>query len=381
MNDPLGNAFKSVIPEPPTSEGWAQGARRRRRNRQVAVSMATAAAVTAVALPVALNLPQFNSPQVASPEPTAVTASPTPTAVTPSPSPSPTSTPTSSPPPSEAPSSPPAQTASQPDLGPAIAQLGAAACFDEGARQVDSSEGGKPLTRGAVRAWLCGDAPEGMGTVGPVDALTTDVDRILDFFNDQPALDSANKDCGYEYSTVVRVVLEYDDGSTTVVKGAEEGCSELTDGHTQKQSGDFVAAMVDLWKAQRADLAEMGPELEFLPHMCLPAQYSLIQGKVGDAVGGVACVGETPADAKWVDLSEDLARRIGEEAAKATQEEAVQMGTMRWVVLSTAWGDQIALERQDDGSYQFRDGDRVMTWTPSASVAAELDPVFARLDG
>ena len=49
---------------------------------------------------------------------------------------------------------------------------------------------------------------------------------------------------------------------------------------------------------------------------------------------------------------------------------------MRWVVLATRWGDQIALEQMGDGRYWFRDGGRVLAWTPSDALAAELDPIF-----
>lgn len=363
MNDPLGNAFKSVIPEPPSTKGWVQGARRKRRNRQLAVGGALAAVVTAVAVPLALNLPQFNEPLVASPEPTVVSPTPTPT-----PTPAPSQGPTSGP------SEPPA-TATVPLIRPHTSQPGADACIDEGGSGIDPVRSDTPLERGAERAWLCGDAPNGMGTVGPVDALTTDVDRIVDFFNEQPAFDTSDQGCGYEYSTMVRVVLEYADGSTAVLSGAAEGCSELTDGVSRKQSGEFIERMTELWEQQRQAMADATPTLEFLPQLCLPAQYSLVRAKIDEVVGGVVCVGENVEDYAWKELSADLAERVAAEVATAT-DEVQERGSMRWVVLATRWGDQIALEQMGDGRYWFRDGGRVLAWTPSDALAAELDPIF-----
>ena len=66
MNDEYSEAFKSIIPDAPTSDGWADGARRKRRNRRRVLTGGAGVAVLALAVPFALSL-QSQSMLVATP--------------------------------------------------------------------------------------------------------------------------------------------------------------------------------------------------------------------------------------------------------------------------------------------------------------------------
>ena len=56
MNDNFHDLFKQSVPEAPSPQGWVQGARRKRRNRQVVAGGVAALVVAGVAVPLALNL-------------------------------------------------------------------------------------------------------------------------------------------------------------------------------------------------------------------------------------------------------------------------------------------------------------------------------------
>ena len=56
MNDKFSDAFKSIVPEPPSADGFVPGARRKRRNRQLIAGGGVAALALAVAIPMAINL-------------------------------------------------------------------------------------------------------------------------------------------------------------------------------------------------------------------------------------------------------------------------------------------------------------------------------------
>lgn len=391
MNEQLSDAFKAVVPEPPPTTGWVAGARRKRRNARLAAGGVAVAAVVALAVPLALNLPSVGDPLVAEPAPTpsaSPSVSPTESpsvSPTESPSVSPTESPSVAPTPDPSPTptdDPTNTTVSQPGLEPASGDaVGSWACYNsDGVSPLEQANTGPTLPTGVKRAFFCADGAAGFGTVGPLDPLITDPDRIVELFNAQPE-HVETEECGYEYSTTYRIILDYVDGDKRIITGQQEPCQPLTDGTTVKAGAGFDQKVVELWREQRAQYPAEDTTAATDALTCAPAQYSLIPMTIADVAGGIYCselLEENPVDK--VVLSQDLVGRIAEAAQAdgvAGYPAAEPGGERGTLLLTNAWGDIFPMTRFGD-EYQYVGDNEMMVWTPAPELAAEMDQAFGR---
>ena len=369
MNDNFHDLFKQSVPEAPSPQGWVQGARRKRRNRQVVAGGVAALVVAGVAVPLALNLTGTAEPIVASPEP--VVTSPEPTR---SPTPAPTMTALRE---SPGPTVDPAPTPEvEVSLAPANdGRLGAITCYNEAHEPVRDWINIGTIPTGAARAWLCTN-PDNYGTVGPLEPLVADVDGLIEALYAQPEL---TDDSAKESAEAYTVIFEYDDGRKMSFTGDVQDATQLTDGENLLQGSEafFHDEVAARWEVQR-ELA-VAPVGEYVPARECPAvsyQQALLPVSLEEITGGYACAsdGET---SRATELTESLAAQIGREAlANAVPVEASEEGGNDVLVLANDWGDQIQLRKAGE-RYEFRGDDSLVGWTPSPEFAAELDALFA----
>lgn len=354
-DDQFSKAFKQIVPDSPSPEGWANGALRKRRNRAGVVGGTVGVLAVALAIPVALNLSA--SQLTANPEEAqdaGATSEPNPAENVPEDS----------------------DGGSQPGTGDL---LGAAACFDEAGERVQPSEGDAELEPGAVRAWLCGDASPNnpYGTVGPLEALEQDVDQIVEFVEAQPELNLASISCTMEYSLAYLVVLEYPDGSLAHVTGETHGCEIVMAGETARSGGvEFLDHLTRLWSAQR-DALEAPDTAPGLPACPVPGTM-LVPG-LDEIVAGAVCAGD-PGSGQYgrAELPpEDVARVLDDISGNAVEGEV--QGWDATLALVGGWGDWLRLVSSEDASsYGFVDAEGVSwTWTPTPEVAELLAAAMA----
>ena len=370
MNDKFSDAFKSIVPEPPSTDGFVPGARRKRRNRQLIAGGGVAALALAVAIPMAINL-SGQETMVASPvpSPTATSAPSTPTEPTETPSETPTQTPSTTADPG----------AVVVDLEPARDGMpGAWACYQEdGKTPLDAANTGPDLPTGLARVFLCGDAPDGYMTVGPLDPLVVDPDRVVELFQAQPDYvkpeekEDPEANCGYESSSFYRLILEYKDGDKRVITYQHESCQPVTDGTTQKAGEGFQEKIAELWADQRATATTTSDPL--VGALCPALEFSVLPVTLDDTVAGIACSAQDGIQTSRTTFDGDLAARIAA-AAKAEGVAGNPDGLSEdWIVLTDTWGDQFPMRRADDGAYFFRGDTEMMLWTPAPELAAEID--------
>ncbi|MCC2591930.1 hypothetical protein LKO27_00600 [Tessaracoccus sp. OS52] len=347
-DDQFSKAFKDIVPESPAPDGWAAGALRRRRNRNITLAGMAGVLALALAVPVGLNL--GDDPRIVA---------------NPAESSSETPTPLQSPSPElPAPAAP--------------TTFGAAACFDEAGQLVQGNEQTQ-LRDGAVRAWLCGDASaeNSAGTVGPLEGLETGVDQIYQFVDSQPELDIAAIMCTAEYSLAYRVVLEYGDGSTEVVNGETHGCQTINYGTTYREGGvEFLDVLKGLWRDQRSG-ADTPTELQTNPP-CQPASSMLVPA-LKDTLFVFLCAdspsgnmsGQSPLDPY---LAAGVKREIESNSVKG---QPAGPGNA-WLTMVDGWGDWLQLTSPDRGeSFWYTDAEGVTwTWAPSPELKAELQPIM-----
>lgn len=369
MNDNFHDLFKQSVPEAPSPRGWVQGARRKRRNRQVVVGAVAALVVAGVAVPLALNLPGAGEPIVASPEP--VVTAPEPTS---SPTPAPTTTAPEEP--RESTVDPAPTPGVEVSLSPANdGRHGAVTCYNEAHEPVGDWINIGTIPTGAARAWLCTN-PDNYGTVGPLEPLVADVDGLIEALYAQPEL---TDDSAPELAEAYTVIFEYDDGRKMSFTGDVQDATQLTDGENLLQGSvaffeDEVAAR---WEAQRE--SAVAPVEEYAALQECPAlsyQQALLPVSLEEVTGGYACASDGDTS-RATELRESLAAEIGREAlANGEPVEASQEGGNDVLVLTNVWGDQIQLRKAGE-RYEFRGDDHLMGWTPSPEFAAELDALFA----
>lgn len=336
-DDQFSKAFKDIVPDSPAPDAWADGAKKRRRNRRGIFAGVAGAAAIALAIPLALQL-----------QDPAIVATP-----------------------AESPTDGVAQPA-------AAGWLGAAACYEsEGVPLQVDADAGAPA-EGAVKAWLCGDATDAssMGTVGPLEPLVTGVDSLVDFITSQPELPPDSM-CTMEYTLAYRVVLEYEDGSMHPVSGELHGCRGIHDGSGVRSGGEELYDLaLGLWRDQRAAADDVDP-VHVLPQ-CPPGNVMLVPS-IDDITGAAVC--ETNSDGASFTQSEmhpdDVAVIVEDIRANAV-DGAVESGWDARIALLSKWGEWLRLVEFEDGSgYWFTDADgAVWSWVPSAESAEILAGVL-----
>ena len=342
MNDDYSDAFKSIIPEAPSSDGWADGARRKRHNRGRAMAGVAAAAAIALVVPLSLTM-GGNATLIATP---GKSETPSPQVAGPSPD-------------------------------PATDAPGAAACWEAPMQARRATPEG--ATDGAVRAWLCGDADVSgiaLGTIGPLEPLVEGVDQIIDFIQSQQTLDESGLNvCTEEYTLAYRVVLDYGDGTSHVVPGELHGCKTIDDGPTVRTGGqELYDLALDLWREQREETGDgdgaflapdCPPQTEALQNL-LPVEIvtgftCVLQGEGGFVTGTLNQLPDDLVDAIRMGISADSKPGQGED------------GSDYFVTMTGAWGDSLLLRRLDDGVLAWTGSDGPMLWAPPADVLAQLD--------
>lgn len=348
MNDEYSEAFKSIVPDAPSADGWADGARRKRRNHRRVMTGVAGAAVLALAVPFALTL-QNQSLLVATPG-ESNTASPI-----------------------------------APD--PAQDAPGAAACWEAPGQPRTATDEG--ATEGAVRAWLCGDAgnPESFpGTVGPLEPLVEGVDDIIELVQMWEAFDY-EVDCTADGGSEYRIVFDYGDGSHRVMSGMLDGCDTIEDGEQSLPGArDLYDRALELWSQQRervdppADVAAVSqcrpPSRSVVPDLP-PAMRPMLPLTPADAVTGFICHEDTEYEGGWAaTLDAGVVTLIADSLVSDSEE---GMGTDHlptWVTIAGPWGEALTLQRTDGDTFQWFDAERAaMLWTPSSGVRAAIDAV------
>ncbi len=352
MNEQYSDAFKSIVPDAPASDGWAAGALRKRRNRGRAVAGVAAAAAIALVVPIALTM-GGNTTLIATP---GQSETPSPQVAGPSPD-------------------------------GAVDAPGAAACWEAPRQPRQATAEG--VTDGAARAWLCGDAgnPESLpGAVGPMEPLVDGVEEIVDFIEAQQTLNESGVTmCTEEYTLAYRIVLDYDDGTSRVVPGALHGCQTIDDGPTVRTGGQELYDLVlDLWRRQRERVAPPGDVA--VVSQCRPPARSVVPGlppamrpmlplAPADAVTGFTCI-EDPADEygeSWGSVLEpDVVALIAQSVARDSEAGEGKDYLPTWVTITGPWGETLSLQRTAVDTFQWFDGQSPMLWKPSSDVLSQL---------
>ncbi|MGO1383247.1 MAG: hypothetical protein ACTHU1_00430 [Arachnia sp.] len=349
MNDEYSEAFKSIVPDAPSADGWADGARRRRRNHRRVMTGVAGAAVLALAVPFALTL-QNQSLLVATPG-ESNTAFP----ITPD----------------------PAQDAP-----------GAAACWEAPGQPRTATDEG--ATEGAVRAWLCGDAgnPESFpGTVGPLEPLVEGVDDIIELVQMWEAFDY-EVDCTADGGSEYRIVFDYGDGSHRVMSGMLDGCDTIEDGEQSLPGArDLYDRALELWSQQRERVDP--PETETVSQ-CRPPARSVVPDlpppmqpmlplTPSDAVTGFTCTEDPAAEyeaSAGSTLESELVALIADSLTKDSEEGLGEGHLPTWLTVTGPWGEALTLQRVEGDAFQWFDAERLpMLWTPSPAILAQIDTV------
>ncbi|GAB3199441.1 hypothetical protein GCM10027062_16110 [Nocardioides hungaricus] len=108
------------------------------------------------------------------------------------------------------------------------------------------------LPAGATAVRLC----QGPGTPfdAPADALTTDVDRVVELVNAQPELERGTG-CELDFGTGYQLAFAYEGGETRTVAGRLYGCRDLQVGSVTRTNPEAPYRLfVRLLRAQRATL-------------------------------------------------------------------------------------------------------------------------------
>lgn len=357
MTEPeIHDALHRIIPDNLDAHGLAAGALRKRRNRTRAVAGGAALALVALAVPLALTLSNVNRPVTATPAEQSTGVETSPPALTPSGIPE--------------------------------------ACAQDWSALPTSNDLGA-LPSGATRAWLCGDAgmlPMG-GHVGPLEPLTSDVDKVVDAFKALTVGHPEVTMCTEEYTLTYRVVLEYAGGKQRVVSGDLHGCRFVNDGSGDFREGGpaYLSQLITMWQAQRT---ASGQDVAGDVVGC-PGSAPIMPMSVADAVRGSACSNLTsstgePVSGAAAPLPPELLALVKAGLADAPTSAASTADQTDFALsLVNRFGDTRTFRLGADGAFTFFDGqvclennpascsETYRTWKPSPEVMAQLKALLA----
>lgn len=341
-------------------------------------------ALTATVATLAVGLTACNqasvpgTPAATTPPPASTPASPAPEtteASTPAPSETPEETPAATPTATESETSTPAEGA----LGtmrfdPAPnGQPGAAACYDADGKGIRVQQKGPEITKGAVEAWLCGEAPDGYGSVGPIEPLITDVDSLVE---DYLALPELTDDEAQAAASIFRIVFVYPDGTRRVIEGDNQESTAVWGGPAAKQgSEEFAAKVRGHWLDQRYVTKVGVPgEVINLVATCPGPEHTVLAHPITDVSAGWICYGDSHETVEKTLLDADLAKRLA--AALEENSTPIEPGSVNQnsIHLATPWGESIMLQGlQDEEGFQYRGEQGIMKFTVPAELEREVN--------
>ncbi len=328
----LTGAFESILPEQPSSRGWAGAVRRRRQRQRLTAGAAAVAVVAAVAIPLGLGLGN-SSPQV------------------------------------QATPAPPSNSDGK------STQLIPDACQAP-------AVGAVPLMAGELRAdperiWLCGqESWEGeRRTIGAPDPLVARASEAVQAFG-ALELERGLIDCPVgpiEYT----VVVEYADQTHSAVT-ARGGCGELRDvsnlqDYFRYDGEGYFATLAGLWAGQRE---ETSFEFTGTPDLCRSLATSVWRPlELSRLTRAIACDGETPRPVELpADLATDLVASL--DATGVGRPEEVGLGGPPELVFLTPEGDPLSLVRWGD-VLAWDEGAGNLSWAIPAELQQRIDDHLA----
>jgi len=324
----LTGAFESILPEQPSTKGWAGAARRRRRRGRAGAGAAVVAVVAAVAIPLGLG---WGNPA------TQVQATP----------------------------------ANPSDSVSESTQLIPDACKAPavGAVPLDAGE----LRSDPKRIWLCGQESwdGGRRTIGAPDPLVARASEAVRAFGELELMQGLI-DCPVgpvEYT----VVVEYADQTHSAVT-ARGGCGELRDvsdlqDYFRYDGEGYFATLAGLWADQRE---ETGFRFSGTPDLCSSMATSVWRPlELARLTRAIACDGETP---RPVELPADLATELvaSLDATGLGRPEEILLGGPPELVFLTPEGDPLSLVRWGD-ALAWDQGAENHSWVIPAELQQRID--------
>lgn len=339
--------------------------------------------LTATAATLAVGLTACNqSTAPATPTPTTPTSAQSVESTPSSQAPSPSATETE--PTDESPSPTPSATESSPSATGAVGTMrfdpapdgrpGAAACYDAEGKGIRVPENQPEITKGAVEAWLCGEAPDGHGSVGPLEPLITNVDALVGDYLALPPLTDGN---AQEAASFFHVVLVYPDGTRRVIEGDDQDSTPVIGSGKPKQgSSEFASKVRGHWLDQRFVTKVPVPgEVINLVASCPGPEHNVLASPIDDVNAGWMCHGKTHDTVKKTIIDGALAKRIAESLdINSTPMDGGESVNQNSIHLVTPWGESILLQSlADEDGFQYRGESSMMKYLVPADLARDID--------
>ena len=237
------------------------------------------------------------------------------------------------------------------------------------------------LPEGAERIWLCANDVSGFGAPAPPLEPLEDaglVSQAAAAFNDLAPMPE-DIACTMELGPSYLVVHEYADGVRYAVEIQDYGCRPAIAGDVVKENSElYEETLLELWGMQRADRGTT----QTRPGPLCPLADSMfdIHAKDQTFASGVACVGIGYLDYAFardeVPLDEDILALAAGQFADAPTVPMEFAPDGQTIVLLTPEGDPFVLERLEDGSFYWPDGEYARVWTPSGKAADAMAALF-----
>lgn len=336
----LTDAFAEILPEQPSTKGWAGAARRRRQQQRGITAAAVVAVLAAIAVPVTLSLGE---------EPQVMTT--------------------------------PAPSFSEAPTEDFAGDEGCFGGFSEGYPNSDL-EGGK-IPEGATKLWLCGG-----GFEGPREALTLGVDAAVEAFNDLTFVEGVAIDCASN-GEVYTLVFEYPDGAVESAEGyfTPNGCQHFITSYGIIEGADtYLGTLQDLWQDQRA----AGPEPGEPGYSC-PGSSSAFRIELDELERGFGCAfmdTTNESGSGSIATSSDLDPETLKLIRASLPENSVPLeggetiASDQQIVLVTAYADPIALNWGTWGGragFAWRNPEP-MVWYPDEDLEKRVNQFFVDLE-
>ncbi len=346
MNDDPKRMFENTPPEPST-DGWADKARRRAGRAGAAWRAGFVTISVAAVISVALATSSlWSGPIVAA-------------------------TPTTESTPAATENGRPGPTEQSPD--PAPTPTGACESLKPGG----TVAGDVPL--GASEATMCGAYANGIAFRAPVRGLTANVDEIAKWIDSRPRFDPQSP-CQSDLGPAYNMVFKYPDGRSVVVTVELYGCAVINAGAQVHTGGrELTELLRSRWLEQRKHTA---PAVERPGSWCPDETYgssSFLSPELSNLTSGRVCKGggypqkyaETRlAASDFATLKADLDRNV-------RPDEMSDHGFDKLLVLADGHGDLLFIGKSlTTGTYGFTTGSGAYTWTPGADAAKVLQRVL-----